>query len=585
MKKSLGVRFITYMIVINVLAFTILGLLLYNQLKQVQLSQQKKQLYYTAHALANQLADLDLTKSLAADSLTYLQYTSQTNDVRLTLISTSGQVFFDSEQDPALMENHLDRPEVKKALSGEPACEVHYSWSTQNRMLYVAYPIMRNNQVSGIVRLSTDVKHLENAWANLRNLISGALAITALFMILTSIGFIITLTRPLKALTNQINDFQAGKSNEFIPGRRQDEIGQLEKAFSLMTQQVNLRFQQLSAQSNRLDSILNQMTDGILIVNRNGNVEQINPAANRMFGLSPNEALNKSVVEVLRQFQLVELWKSAGATGKQQTTTVETPVNRLYIQAIATPIVWSEPGSIMIAFQDLTRMHRLELIRKDFVSNASHELRTPLSSLKALAETLHETVEDDPENSQKFLLRMDQELDNLTQMVNELLEISKIESGKSPLNREEVDVEDILHDADERMRLQAERNGINMIVTYPPSTLKVNADNARISQVMTNLIHNAIKFTQPGGSIHVSASEDRQNVIFKITDTGIGIDPELLPRIFERFYKTDRSRASSGAGLGLSISRHIVEAHGGEIRAESQLNCGSSFYFSLPKHH
>ncbi len=227
-------------------------------------------------------------------------------------------------------------------------------------------------------------------------------------------------------------------------------------------------------------------------------------------------------------------------------------------------------------------MRRLEMIRRDFVSNVSHELRTPLASLKALTETLQEGALEDPPAARRFLLRMENEIDNLTQMVQELLELSRIESGKVPLKRVSIEPLELASQAVDRMLVQSERAGVQLRLECPAGLPNVSADPTRMEQVIVNLIHNAIKFTPPGGEIVISAYLNTKVVVFSVQDTGAGIDPELLPRIFERFYKADRSRSSGGTGLGLSIARHMVEAHGGRIWADSKIGQGSTFYFSLP---
>jgi two-component system phosphate regulon sensor histidine kinase PhoR len=276
------------------------------------------------------------------------------------------------------------------------------------------------------------------------------------------------------------------------------------------------------------------------------------------------------------------LWRKSQATGEQQTTTLETSPDRLLVQGIATPLQQSLPGNILMVFQDLTRVRRLEMVRRDFVSNVSHELRTPLASLKALTETLMEGALEDPPAARRFLTRMEAEIDNLTQMVQELLELSRIESGKVPLERRSITPLKLISPAVERMQLQAERAGLNISLECPEDLPPVSADPTRMEQVLVNLLHNAIKFTPPGGKITVSAYHEGANVIIFVKDTGVGIAPDALPRIFERFYKADRARSGGGTGLGLSIARHLVEAHGGRIWAESMVNQGSIFYFSIP---
>jgi two-component system phosphate regulon sensor histidine kinase PhoR len=239
-----------------------------------------------------------------------------------------------------------------------------------------------------------------------------------------------------------------------------------------------------------------------------------------------------------------------------------------------------------LVFQDLTRLRQLETVRRDFISNISHELRTPLAALKALTETLQDSALDDPPSARRFLAQIELEVDSLSQMVTELLELSRIESGRVPLHFIGKQPQDIAHAAVERLSLQAARAGLTISVDVSPDLPQVLVDPIRIEQVLVNLLHNAIKFTQQGGKVTVSARADDskmpvEQIIFSVIDTGAGISSIDLPRVFERFYKTDRARSGSGTGLGLAIARHLVEAHGGRIWVESQVGKGSTFFFSL----
>jgi two-component system phosphate regulon sensor histidine kinase PhoR len=239
-------------------------------------------------------------------------------------------------------------------------------------------------------------------------------------------------------------------------------------------------------------------------------------------------------------------------------------------------------GSTLLLFQDLTNQRQTEAMRRDFISNVSHELRTPLAALKALTETLQAGALEDPPAAHRFLEQMETEVDSLSLMVNELLELSRIESGRVPLNLAPTPPLDIVYPAVDRLRLQAERAGLLLSVECAEDLPLVLADATRVQQVVVNLLHNAIKFTPSEGEVTVNVTRQDREVRFAISDTGIGIAAEDLPRIFERFYKVDRSRATSGTGLGLAIARHLVEAHGGRIWAESEVGKGSTFYFTIP---
>jgi len=232
--------------------------------------------------------------------------------------------------------------------------------------------------------------------------------------------------------------------------------------------------------------------------------------------------------------------------------------------------------------QDLTRVRRLETVRRDFISNVSHELRTPLASLKALTESLLNGALADPQAGPRFLGRISTEVDALTQMAQELLDLSRIESGQVELVLASLAPKSLINSAADRMRMQAERAGLKLSVRCEDDLQNIRADETRLEQVLVNLIHNAVKFTKPGGEIVLEATSNQDGVRFAVRDSGVGIPAESLSRIFERFYRVERSRTGSGTGLGLSISKHIVEAHGGRIWAESEEGRGSIFYFVIP---
>jgi two-component system, OmpR family, phosphate regulon sensor histidine kinase PhoR len=417
-------------------------------------------------------------------------------------------------------------------------------------------------------------------------LLSTIIAIVLLFFLviqtLFAIRFSSNFSHALLSFRKEMEKMAGREDTVLDTTGRLDETESLSLALQHLTHQLNFQLTELEAERKTLAAVLSNMTDGIMIVDNEGNIQLTNPAAVNLFNASEIKVIDTSLVEVVRHHQLVELWQKCKQTQTYQSTTLETSIDRLFIQGIATPLGDLMPGGILMLFQDLTRVRRLEMVRKDFVSNVSHELRTPLASLKALSETLREGALDDPPAAKRFLFRMEMEIDTLTQMVQELLELSRIESGRVPLERKNVQPCDLLNSAVERMVLQAQRAGLTLTQECPMDLPPVNVDFQRMGQVLINLIHNAIKFTLPGGKIVVSAFTQEDRVVFYVKDSGEGISAEALQRIFERFYKTDRSRSGGGTGLGLSISKHLVEAHHGQIWAESKVGEGSTFYFSIP---
>jgi two-component system, OmpR family, phosphate regulon sensor histidine kinase PhoR len=371
------------------------------------------------------------------------------------------------------------------------------------------------------------------------------------------------------------------------------DIESLSSAVHALALTFDLQLANLESQRARLAAILDQLTDGVLIADAEGRIQLANPAAEKMFGSgSPLEG--QTVAVALRHHQLVETWRKCQQAGKIQTDSVEIVSSRQFIQMVAIPD--RSTGGSLLMLQDLTRIRRLETVRRDFISNVSHELRTPLASLKALTETLQDGALEDPSAAQRFLGRIQTEVDALTQMATELLELSRIESGQVPLDLQKTAPGRLVRAATDRMKAQADRAGINLRVEVPADLPAIRADASRLEQVLVNLIHNAIKFTPPGGEVTLTAApltpmgrgaggEGGEGVLFSIKDTGSGIPSDDLPRIFERFYRVDRSRTGGGTGLGLSIARHLVEAHGGKIWAESREGAGSTFYFTIPIFH
>jgi len=357
-------------------------------------------------------------------------------------------------------------------------------------------------------------------------------------------------------------------------------IENLSNAIASLKTNFDLQRLSFNSENARLATVLEQLTDGVIIADANGLIQFANPAAQKLFETS--DVLGRSITEVVRNHQLVDAWRRCQQTREVQSDSVELPARHQFLQLIAIPDTHAS-GSLLLV-QDLTRVRRLETVRRDFISNVSHELRTPLASLKALTETLQNGALEDPQAGPRFLGRISTEVDALTQMAQELLDLSRIESGQVELILSPLGPKSLVMSAAERMRMQAERAGLKLSIKCDGNLQNIRADQSRLEQVLVNLIHNAVKFTKPGpgGEIILEAESDSGGVRFAVRDSGVGIPVESLSRIFERFYRVDASRTGSGTGLGLSISKHIIEAHSGKIWAESNEGRGSVFYFTIP---
>lgn len=332
----------------------------------------------------------------------------------------------------------------------------------------------------------------------------------------------------------------------------------------------------------QLDALLNASSDAIVAVDRSGRIAYRNEAVREVFGPASAET-GRPFIEVVRDHDLNELIMAAAQRGERSVRVVAYGPAQRWLQATAVPIEGGGEWAALAVFHDLTEVRRLDSVRRDFISNVSHELRTPLAGIRAAAETLQEGALDDRAAAEEFLGHIQRETDRMTQLVEELLELSRIESGAAPMRFAQVDAATVVADTVRRFQRQAERAGLSLSAQVPSTPLTVIADAERLERALGNLVANAIKFTPPGGSITVTAAEDDDTVALSVRDTGVGIEPEAQPRVFERFYKTDRGRGSGGTGLGLAIVKHIVRAHEGTVSVESRPGMGSTFTMRLPR--
>ncbi len=506
---------------------------------------------------------------------------SKVLSARVTVIAPDGVVWGESEQDRLQMDNHYNRPEVAEARSAGQGQSIRLSATLNISMMYEAVSLESEGEIIGYVRVALPLSQVEENVRHLQRTVFGTTALATGLALFLAVLIANRTTQPLAKLTKAVEKLAAGELNASPLKAAADETGKLTIAFNSMAARLSTQIDDLQRERGKLAAVLQQMSDGVFIIDSSGIIQLINPAAEKMFGLNSDQAISKSAVQALRQHQAIELWQKCVSSGATEITDFETN-HKVQVHGFATPLDPSLPGSILLLFQDLTRQRLIENMRRDFISNVSHELRTPLASLKAITETLQDGALEDREAARKFLNQMEGEIDSLSLMVSELLELSRIESGRVPLQIQPVSPLEIINQAVERLRLQSDRAELNLVIECPDSLPEVEADASRTQQVVVNILHNAIKFTPPGGQVTIGAAQKGRIIEFYVRDTGIGISQDDLPRIFERFYKVDRARSSSGTGLGLAIARHLVEAQGGIIWVDSSLNKGSTFTFTLP---
>jgi two-component system phosphate regulon sensor histidine kinase PhoR len=387
-------------------------------------------------------------------------------------------------------------------------------------------------------------------------------------------------TRPIRKLTIASERIASGELEQKITIETKDEVGELAQAFNEMSLKLKEMVETISGERARLATILDNMADGVIMTDSEGNILLANNAAAKLFNIK--NTTEKPLIEVVRDHEMDEVLKLCLQTAKTQSVQYESGTSKRYIRAIAIPISHGEMSGVLLLFQDLTELRNLQTTRRELIGNISHEFRTPLAGIKAMVETLRDGAVDDQEAARDFLARIDDEVERLTQIVVELTELSRIETGEAELRLESVDLNLLVEEVITQLSPQIERQQLTAEKNIDANLPSVQADKRRIRQTIVNLIHNAIKFTNTGGKIMVTTRIHNGSVTVDISDTGIGIAKRDLPHVFERFYKGDRDRSGGGTGMGLAIAKHVIEAHGGSIWVQSEEGKGSTFSFSLP---
>jgi two-component system phosphate regulon sensor histidine kinase PhoR len=569
-------------IILIVVSLGLLGIYLTNSVRNSQLDNLRFHLEQEAKITAEAILPSLTNQGKAPDILA--KQLGQEIDSRITIIAPDGTVLGDSFEDPATMENHATRPEVKDALTSGIGEATRFSTTLQQPMMYVAVPVTVEGQLLGFARVALPLTTVENSVSHVTRIIILATIIVTVLAILAAWLIVRTMTRPIRQLTKASKGIAAGQLGQKIAVSTRDEIGQLAQAFNEMSSNLKAMVETLSTEKTKLANVLANMADGVIMTDAEGNIVLANPAAGKLFGFEEPGAVNRPLIEVVHDHEVDEILKVCLITGKEQNTHFESGATRRFLRAIAVPLNnQGRRDGVLLLLQDLTELRSLQTMRRELVGNISHELRTPIAGIKAMAETLRHSAIDDKKAAQDFLSRIEGEADRLTQMVAELTQLSRIETGQVTLKMGLVNLNELMDEVITEMSPLVEKQQIALSKQLSPGLPLVRADRDRIRQTVINLVHNAIKFNKPAGRVTIGTSYDSQAVTVSVTDTGIGISREDLPHVFERFYKADRARTGGGSGLGLAIAKHTIQAHGGEIRAQSEEGKGSAFTFSLPR--
>lgn len=506
-------------------------------------------------------------------------------DMRITVVAPDGLVLADSHEEAEKMVNHLDREEIQAAMIEGQGSSIRFSHTLGYEMLYAAVAMEQGEQVVGFVRLAMPLNEIEEHIDNLQRVWLAVGFIISLISIGLSSLISVQITKPLLALTKSSQSLIVDDGDyDTSLSREKDEISKLTQTFNRMTVSIKQKLDELEKEKGKLSAVLEEMSDGVIITDRQGVIQLINQAAIQMFEPAAQEVIGSTLIEVTRQHQIVALLDNCIKSGLEQALSFEVTQTKKFLHGVATPSGSSLEGLYLLLFQDLTQQRQNELMRQDFVSNVSHELRNPLAVIKLLSETLQDGAMSDEPTAMRFLRQIEGEADNLSRMVNELLELSRAESGNLQLDLLPVRAIELMKQVFDRLQVQAEQAGVALVYSCQDDLPLIKADKTRLEQVLINLVHNAIKFSPSGSSIKMSAMLQDSHILFSVEDQGIGISVEDLPHVFERFYKADRSRSGLGTGLGLAVARQLVEAQGGKIWVESILGQGSTFIFTIPLH-
>jgi two-component system, OmpR family, phosphate regulon sensor histidine kinase PhoR len=496
----------------------------------------------------------------------------QAAGTRATVIDPTGKVLADSQVDPNTMENHSHRKEFAAALSGQVGMDERRSQPLGIPFIYVAAPVS-----GGAVRLAYPLPEIEITDRPLGlALFWGSLTAFAFALLVAAIAAQFVGWR-LQRIVNFAERVAAGDLTARIASTSTDEIGQVAAALDKTTRRVEESFARVQTSQRELETLLNSMQDAVIAVDVDGRVQWANRGMDRLLLRAPR--LNAPLIDSVRDPDFLAAIQEAARDHVVTSARSNTIVSGRTFDVTAAPM----PGGGAVAvLRDLTETERMEKTRRDFIANVSHELRTPLTSIQGYTETLLDgAIEDN--HVRDFLEIIRKNGVRMSRLTEDLLTLARVESGEHRFDMQQVSVDELLQAALESFHEVARTYGVELVIENSVPAANVNADREAIHQIFSNLIENAMKYAAPGKKVILGARAAERGVEFYVRDFGPGISSEHLPRLFERFYRVDkaRSRESGGTGLGLAIAKHIVLAHGGTIRAESELNHGSTFFFTL----
>lgn len=555
--------------------------------RQFYLAQTAEDLAARAHLAEPQMRRYLETDGSQVDRL--CKELGRATATRLTVILPSGKVLGDSEENPARMDNHGDRPEIQEAFKGRVGVSTRFSHTLKHDMRYVAVPIKDQDRIVGVVRASLPMVAIDHALKALY--VKVALGGLGIALVVAFLSLIISrrLSRPLEDLQRGARRFARGDLSRKLPVPETDELGSLAEALNHMADELEDRLRTLTRQSQEQEAILSSMVEGVMAVDPEERLISLNKAGARMLGIDPEGARNLGIQELVRDPELQ--WfvtRSLSASEPVEEEIVLRREGKQIFQARGNTLRDSQGMALgtLIVFHDVTDLRRLERTRRDFVANVSHELKTPITSIKGFVETLLGGALHEPESAEKFLGIIATHTDRLNEIIDDLLSLSRIEqeAARQQIFLTTEKLKGTLQAAIQVCEAKAAAKHI-VIQLSCPEDLKACLNAPLLEQALVNLIDNAIKFSGADAAVWVEAEPAGPEVVIRVKDQGCGIPAEHLDRIFERFYRVDagRGRKIGGTGLGLAIVKHIAQAHGGRVAVESAPGKGSTFSIIIPQ--
>ena len=509
-----------------------------------------------------------------------------TSQQRITVLDPLGVVLYDNKKDARLMENHLTRPEIALAASGggEIGMAERFSATLNQEMLYLALTLGPDSSRTGYIRVSMPLTSIDEKVDRVRDqTLMVTVLLTALFLLI-GLYFTRKIVLPMLQMTSASRSMAAGEFSLRIPEDRQDELGQLAQALNQLAAGTEEKMLEVSARRNELAAVLQGMTEGVVALGRASQVIHMNDAACRILQISAEAAQDQSFASLHSHDDLNQLVKQGWSSLTSGFQSVQ--LGDLSVEVSVLMPVDQAPTGMLLVIKDVSELLRLERVRTDFVANASHELKTPISALRGFIDTLADDESMPSEIRTSFLNRSQQQVLRLGAIVQDLMQLSRLEAGQVLPYTAERMVKPLIEAVYETQRLDAELQQIHLDLEISPSasTARIHTNQGDFSQMIANLVENAVQYSDAGQKVLIKAFDQQNSIVVQVIDQGSGIPKKEHDKIFERFYRVDqaRSRDAGGTGLGLSIVKHIAERHRGRVVVTSSLGTGSTFSVTIP---